>query len=186
MEIHGNVFTVSTVWGTEYQSSVSIGVCPLRLHYLLDGNTVPMPRRWTECQHYKGTEVKLHCWRSACKRKRSSSFASAPFEHLEAIFIIIILNSALKDKLFWMGLCSQGEWNTRLLCAPTSAIEDVEVRGVLVMQLSPQTGVYWRNASLLVNAGYRGIQSLTPGWHICIFLLSIFGINIITTVNFMD
>lgn len=59
MEIHGNVFTASTVWGAEYQSSVSIGVCPLRLHYLLDGNTIPMPRRWTECQRYKGIEVKL-------------------------------------------------------------------------------------------------------------------------------
>lgn len=59
MEIHGNMFTVSTVWGTEYQSSVSIGVCPLRLHYLLDGKPILMPRRWTECQRYKATEVKL-------------------------------------------------------------------------------------------------------------------------------
>lgn len=59
MEIHGNVFTASTVWGAEYQSSVSIGVCPLRRHYLLDGNTILMPRRWTECQRHKGIEVKL-------------------------------------------------------------------------------------------------------------------------------
>lgn len=61
MEIHGNVFTVSTVWGTEYQSSVSIGVCPLRLHYLLDGNTIPTPCRRTECHRRKESEVKLRC-----------------------------------------------------------------------------------------------------------------------------
>lgn len=151
MEIHGNVFTVSTVWGTEYQSSVSIGVCPLRLHYLLDGNTIPMPRRWTECQRYKGTEVKLHCWRSAWERKRRNFFPSIPFEHLETNLIVIILNSVLKDKLFWMGLCSQAERNERLLCVPTSAAEDVEMWGVLVMQRSTQTGVYCRNASLFVT-----------------------------------
>lgn len=150
MEIHGNVFTVSTVWGTEYQSSVSTGVCPLRLHYLLDGNTIPMPRRWTECQRYKGSEVKLRCWRSACQRKRCNFFPYTPFEHLEAnLIIIIILNSALKDKWFWMGLCSQAQWNAHLLCVPTSAV--VEMWGVLVMQRSTQTGVYCRNASLFVT-----------------------------------
>lgn len=41
MEIHGNVFTVWSVWGTEYQSSVSSGDCPFRRHYLMDGNIVP-------------------------------------------------------------------------------------------------------------------------------------------------
>lgn len=79
---------------------------------------------------------------------------STPFKHLEAnlIIIIIILNSTLKDKLFWMGPCSQAERNARFaFCVPTSAVEDVERWDVLVMQRSTQTGVYCRNASLFVS-----------------------------------
>lgn len=55
MEIHGNAFTVWSVWGTEYQSLVSSGDCPFRLHYLKDRNRALRPHRPTECQHYKGS-----------------------------------------------------------------------------------------------------------------------------------
>lgn len=57
MEIHGNVFTVWSVWGTEYQSSVSSGDCPFRLHYLMDGNIAPIHTGRLNAN----TTKELHC-----------------------------------------------------------------------------------------------------------------------------
>lgn len=123
MEIHGNVFTVSTVWGTEYQSSVSAGVCPLRQHYLLDENTIPMACRWTECQRYKGTQVKLQGWRSACETKRCHFFPPLLLNILKRVSS----SWTLRWRINYSGWDYWAEWNAHLLCVPTSAVEDVEL-----------------------------------------------------------
>lgn len=78
MEIHGNAFTVWSVRGTEYQSSVSSGDCPFRLLYLKDRNRTVGPHRLTECQHYKATGLRLHCLLSAVKVNLGKKWIRSP------------------------------------------------------------------------------------------------------------
>jgi len=73
MEIHGNAFTVWSVWGTEYQSSVGSGDRPFRLRYLKDRNRALRPHRPAERQHHKGSglwgcTVSYQRWRSTSER----------------------------------------------------------------------------------------------------------------------
>lgn len=112
-------------------------------------------------------------------KKEMHFLPSAPFKHLEAYLIVIFLNYMLKDKWFWMGphsrakcfLCSNfGRrrcWRGETFWWCSGVLRQVFTAGMFHYSL----------------AFSRGIQSLTPGWHICIFLLCIYGINIITTVN---
>jgi len=96
MEIHGNAFTVWSVWGSEYQSSVSSGDCPFRRRYLKDASKAPRPHRLTECQHYKETGLRLQAFLSALKVKPGKNryhFSSSSLKPLECN--LFDFNSAL-------------------------------------------------------------------------------------------
>lgn len=97
-----------------------------------------LQRKWSEAALLK----------ASLGEKERHFLPSTPFKHLEAYVIVIILNSTLKHKLFWMETV---QLKSSAFCVPTSAVEDMERRDVLVMQRSAQTGVYCRNVSLFVS-----------------------------------
>lgn len=145
MEIHGNAFTVWSVLGTEYQSSVSSGDCPFRPHYLKDGNIALRPHRLTECQHYKRTGLRLHCFLSALKvnaGKREIRCFPPPFEPLECnpfnfnstlITILFAPASAVKlnkVQFFWVLTSQWLVMCTHLLCCCQRCQSSLRCRGL--------------------------------------------------------
>lgn len=135
MEIHGNAFTVWSVWGAEYQSSVSSGDWPFTPHYLKDGEQrdhTGRPSASATKEPDRGCSVSYQCWRSTCERNR---YDSPPLELLE--WNLFNLNFYSRDYiLFSVGPARDVEWSAAFLNVDISVTTGEQILAMLLPKMS--------------------------------------------------